>query len=297
MLDLAGNTYSGAVINASTQERTAIASRSLIFSNQIVNTIGTDVDTSVGNSGIQIDNMVLGVLPIPAPPSVYKGYITADGDFGIQSEGVTMRSPWNAPLGQTPCGSAGAQSPFENVFQNNGMGAYWTNTLSGPFFGQSVVPPLQSNDTRTVYVNFDVMKPTSSNGGYRVVLAEASYRAAVELFVNSAGLYARSAAGKGTSICAVEPGVWYNIQLELNRTNSTYSGVVTRDGTFKKYPIASRALMTNITIGIVFTDTGDATANGLPQANTGFAGDNWVIGNLPLAPAPFPPAGTLIMMR
>lgn len=289
--DMKANTYSGAVIKASTTERTLISSRSFCTASAGITTIGSDV--TVGNVGCRIDNWVLSDAALPAPPYIDTGYLTTDGNFGNQSDNVAIVSPWNNPM-NVAYGSASSQSPFANIFATNGMGAYWTNTdITGPYFAQQFVE-ISSNATGLLYMNVDFMVPVSGAGGFRLVIANSSYAGTLIVYVSSLGIYASSASGVGTMIMMREVGVWYNLQITLDMTANTYSGMITREGTLVRTPISSRSFEAERNMSIIFADIHTGSVG--VDANAGCRIDNWVLGTSPMN-HPTPPRGTVFYIR
>ncbi|MDD5704984.1 MAG: hypothetical protein PHR35_03605 [Kiritimatiellae bacterium] len=291
-IDLDANTYSGAVINARTSERVLISSRSMGATDKKINLLGANIVNALGNFGCRIDNWVLSDSELPAPPYIEPidpGYLTTDGDFGLQPDGAPLVSPWNAPSSLAQ-GSSASQSPFVNVFVDNDKGAYWATNMNA-YFCQTFAPAIASNATGLLYMNVDFMIPSTRAGGFNIFLCDASFvNFTAQLMARSDGFFALSASGNGTSICPLQAGSWYNVQLTLDLDANTYGGGITKYDTLKRVTIPSRSLMVS---DKKFELLGANIVNAL--GNAGCRIDNWVLGTKPFSsPVPF---GTVIILK
>ncbi|MDD5705270.1 MAG: hypothetical protein PHR35_05055 [Kiritimatiellae bacterium] len=207
--------------------------------------------------------------------------LSADGDFNAQTAGNPLIAPWNSPnsLNLAKCAEI-SQSPFTNLFAQNGKGAFWTNT-AGPYFIQSVTP-ITPAVAGTVYMNADVKIPFAGTGGFRLFLSQAGgSKAQVVLHIRSDGIYAQS----GSSIvgqmpvCGVMVGEWYNLQLAIDMNAMSYSGAVIR---------ASSSERTRFPAKVFSTATNYITHLGtdVTVGNVGACIDNWVLSDTPLASPP-----------
>ncbi len=228
--------------------------------------------------------------------------LTTDASFGNQSDGVTIKSPWNNPATQTT-GSTASQSPFtytdSTTFPGNGMGAYWAaSSTTTPYFAQVLGTAIAADATGLRYMNADFMLPTSGSGGFQLCVAGSSYFAqrAFSFLVNGSGLYATSGTGAGTKLLTTEVGVWYNVSLTLDMTNNSYSGTITREGTFAQTAISSRAFATENAITQIYSDTQGAAGMGLPQGNLGARVDNWALSDTVLPSVLIPEPNAVILL-
>jgi hypothetical protein len=221
-------------------------------------------------------------------------FITTDGSFGNQSDGVAITSPWNYAQSGT-AGSTASQSPFTNVFANTyAMGAYYSSDAAH-YFAQSFTT-IPANATGMRYLNADVMLASSNTGDFDITLSNASFGAgrSVRVYVHNTGIYAESGSGIGTSLLTPVVGKWYNIQLALDMTNNQYSGMITTEGTFAQTAISTRSFFNaNCDISLLFSDT--AVVSGLTGGNVACRADNWVLSDTPLA-APTPEPGALVLL-
>ncbi|MDD5704572.1 MAG: right-handed parallel beta-helix repeat-containing protein [Kiritimatiellae bacterium] len=229
------------------------------------------------NAGSRVwkSGLAAGWLAIVGTMASRASDLNSDGGLGNQTDGVLLVSPWSRNL---VYGSTGSQSPFTNVFANNGMGVYWATTASGAWFSQNV-GPISTSTTSHVYANLDVMLP--STGGFRPLLCQASgVNPSVLLHVKDTGIFAYSLTNQpGAAICAVETGEWYNIQLTLDLKANTYSGAVIKAGNSLRCPISTRPL-TYADKSITLIGADHAGLN-----NGGCRVDNWLLSDTPL-PAP-----------
>lgn len=226
----------------------------------------------------------------------HANYLTTDGDFGNQTNGVTLTSPWNDPI-RGAVGSTASQSSFTNVFANNSMGVYsGQDTLN--YFGQSFTP-IAANATGVRYLNVDFQCVSSAAGHYGITLSDDNYGngKTLSLLVSSSGVYAQSGSGVGSVILVPEVGVWYNAQLALNFDTDTYSGMITREGTFAQTAISTRSFIGNLSVTRVFEDPANFADALLPgqDANSLARIDNLVFSPSAL-PAPTPEPSTLLLL-
>ena len=219
--------------------------------------------------------------------SAQASFLFTDGDFGAQSIDQAVGAPWG-PVGGGNTVTADAQSPFANVYPDNGKGAHFPASSGNPYIVRSFAEsPIPATSTDKVYFNVDFRNTTTDAGDYSIVITRDASGGArsVAFYVTGDSLYADSADGV-EAVRTLQPGTWYNLQVVLDMASKTYSGTV---ASFAEVTtISSRAfVVADQVINCVYTDGGTSQVPGTaPEHDL----DNWAVSDSPLAPlasAPF----------
>ncbi len=209
--------------------------------------------------------------------------VNTDGDFGAQTLGNPVGAPWGPVSGAGQTVTAASQSPFTNVFANNGKGTDTPASAGNPFYVNSFAA-IPAASAAPLFFNVDFRNNTLDAGDYSITIgknADGNLLTAA-LHVAGGSVFARSGAGAGTSVLNPEPGVWYNAQLTLDMASNTYSGVITREGTLAKTIISPRSFITENDINHLYTDGGTSVVAGTAPSH--FL-DNWALSTTPLTSA------------
>lgn len=220
--------------------------------------------------------------------------LTPDPDFGAQTLGNPIGSPWFEVSGGGNVASASAQSPFTNVFPNNGKGANTPASAGNPYFVgrfSNATPPaadIPASATGLLYFNADFRNNSTEGGDYSMVITRDANGAptvrTVALYVTGNALYAEGYGGVGRPILSLTPGTWYNVQLTLDMTNNAYSGTVAQFGGATT-AIPSRFFISESPINCIYSDGGTNLFGGTaPNHDI----DNFALADTPFAPAPPP---------
>ncbi len=187
--------------------------------------------------------------------------LNADGDFGAQTIGLPVGGPWD-PVGGTHTVTAEAQSPFTNVYPDNGMGASFTST-EGNSYLVDFFSPVTANAAPTLYYNVDFRVMDDSGAIRRFQIGQgAGVSDALTFFVSDTTfLVCDSHYGNGAFNSPevitdqLTPGQWYNVQLEVDLANRAYSGTVASPT--QSFAITPRNLLVswNGTIDNIHTDS------------------------------------------
>ena len=196
-----------------------------------------------------------------------------DGDFGAQIVGNQLGSPWTGNGTRTV--TAGAQSPFTNVFADNGKGVNTPEGANSYFIGW--IPPagpspsdpyynvIPANAAGLLYFNADFQNTSAATGDYTLVVTKAQSGAlrTSALYITGGALYAESNSGV-TNVMSLAQDTWYNVQLTLDLTGNTYSGRVTPYGGTST-AIPTQTFITENGINCIYTD-GGGPQGGSPAA-------------------------------
>jgi hypothetical protein len=225
------------------------------------------------------------------------GYLTADGDFGAQTVGGVLGSPWNAFGGGTVHSILStSQSPFTNAFANNGKAPEVAASAGNPYFVQSFTD-IPADATGTLYLNVDFRNNSASDDAWVLGVSNSGFTDhTIIMGVTTTGLWSMSTdngqTGWGNSILTPAVGTWYNVQLTLDMDHNTYSGTVTPWGG-ASVAISSRGFYANGVINNLFSD-------GASDGNTNVAADhdidNFVLSNTPIPSVPEPSTLVLVVM-
>ena len=173
--------------------------------------------------------------------------LNADGDFGAQSLGTPIGSPWD-PVGGIHTTTAEAQSPFTNVYPDNGLGASFTST-EGNSYLVDFFSPVTADTASTLYYNVDFRVTDDSGAIRRFQIGQgAGVSDALTFFVSDTTfLVCDSHYGNGgfnspeVITDQLTPGQWYNVQLEVDLASRAYTGVVASPT--QSFSIGSRDLL------------------------------------------------------
>lgn len=213
-------------------------------------------------------------------PSQAQGLL-ADGDFEAQVLDTAVGTPWG-PVGGGNTVTAAAQSPYLNVYQDNGKGANFPASAGNPYIVGGFEPVLPGSDT-TLYFNVDFRNNSAESGDYSLVItanAQGSQRS-VAFYVTGDTLYAESSAdGAPTqeAVLQLQTGVWYNLQATLDLASQTYTATITspQDGASvspRPFVFADRE------INCVYSDGGTSF---IPGTAPDHDLDNWAVSTTPL---------------
>ena len=230
-------------------------------------------------------------LGLPAAASA--SLLSADGDF--VSKRMARLVGWipdgaggGAPV--PPQGSTNAQSPFTNLFSQNGLGVHVNASIGNPYFegGLGSIP----NGTQFLYLNVDFRNtPTRRRLRDWSIAASGTTDPSLAvsfLCVTGSDLYVTGAiTGSTREVLQTIPigqDAWYNVQLVYDLTAKTYSGAVTQYGGTST-AISTENFITDSTVAYIYSDEG----NLIWQLGTSAAHDidNFAISSTPIA-APVP---------
>ena len=191
--------------------------------------------------------------------------LNADGDFGAQAVGSPVAAPWD-PVGGTHTVTAEAQSPFTNVYSDNGRGASMTSTGENSYL-VDFFSPVTADTAPTLYYNVDFRITDDSGAIRRFQIGQgAGVSDALTFFVSDTTfLVCDNHYGNGgfhspeVITDQLTPGQWYNVQLEVDLANRSYSGVVASHT--ESFSIGARNLMVSW----------DGTIDDIHTDNTGVA--------------------------
>ena len=196
---------------------------------------------------LDLDNFGAQELPIPpvstalpsiAPPGNEPDFtglsadlqqlVGIDGEFELQTDGVVPAAPWGPGPNSAVKLAASAQSPFRNIAAAGGLGIHMPNRGEYDGFGQTLAKVKPDKDGR-LFAGFDfrcASKDAGGDGSWRYYLGHGpGSSAAVELYFNGAEFFRRSADARET-VCALQVGEWYQVQLALDLQAKTYTGVL-----------------------------------------------------------------------
>jgi hypothetical protein len=200
--------------------------------------------------------------------------LTPDPDFGGQTLGSAVTSPWTNGGGTTVVASAQSSFAYSSVFAGNGKGV----NVSGSgapyfigFFANATPPasPILPSATGLLYFNADIRNTSAETGDYSLVITTgaAGAQRTAALYVTGNALYAEGPSG-ASQVATIDQGAWYNVRLTLDMTNKAYSGTVTKyGGATAIIPSRGFIMMSpQNQINCIYTDTGNVI-NGLTAPN------------------------------
>ena len=209
--------------------------------------------------------------------------LTADGDFDAQSIGQAVGAPWG-PVGGEHTVSAEAQSPYDNVYPDNGKGAHFPASAGNSYIvGMFADKAIPVSSTDLFYFNVDFRNNSADPGDYSIVITRDASGAArsVAFYVTGDTLYAESSDASGPiheAILTLRTDTWYNLQVTLDLGAKTYSGQVA--SRTDSAVISSRPFVhADQIINCVYTDGGTSI---LPGATADHDLDNWALSTAPL---------------
>ena len=154
-----------------------------------------------------------------------------DGDFELQTDGTPPATPWGPGPNSVVRVSAGAQSPFHNVFGEGQLGVRLPNSGAYNGFGQTLTNTWKADKTERLQASFDFRCASQEAGGegsWRFYLGHGPGNSgAVELFFNGREFFRRSA-DEHAAVRPLRIGEWYQVQLALNLKEKTYTGSIAR---------------------------------------------------------------------
>jgi hypothetical protein len=229
------------------------------------------------------------------------GFLTADGDFGLQTCDQPTGGPYTYGFLGTPwfgsawVGNTDEPSPFTHVFAANSIGCGMDRNF-GRYIAQTSTTNTASTATGNLYVNFDFKNTSAGADLYDMMVSKGANPTdrTLGLYINDSGFYAESSSGRGDSLFAPVTGTWYNVQLALNLDTDTYSGVITAIGG-STTAISERSFVQDKDIDTIFFDTPWVPNTGSGAA-PGHRIDNFVLSTTPFAPAPTPEPGAIVLL-
>jgi len=204
-----------------------------------------------------------------------------DGDFDAQTLGSVVGSPWD-PAGGGPIVAPVAQSPYTNVYADNGKGA------ALPAAGAYIVGYFDAQTAASapmLYYNVD-FRIRSTGGFQRFELgANAGGNDAIVFFVDDTTMYITNG-GTGSNwdgstdsrdlvTDSLTANTWYNVQLDVDLAAKTYTGRVSIPG--ETIAIDTKNIVDGWlgTMNCVFTDD-----NG--PGGSAYDADNFAVSTTPL---------------
>ena len=191
--------------------------------------------------------------------------LSADGDFGAQTPGSPLGEPWTWAMGGIFTVEADAQSPFTNLFPDNGQGVSHGPVDGSPYFVQGGfnVPAGTKGYLR---LNFDFRNTTADVGGWTVYVTKnaSGNDAAVGLTISGTGFYAKTAGGAWSdSLFTPVVGEWYNVQVLLDLNDQSYYGTAVAHSTGAVIPLPRRGFVApGNDINTIFSDSGSGSVGG-----------------------------------
>ncbi len=202
-------------------------------------------ESDLPRPAIELDNLSIQDAEIPAvtkelPANLTSGSDLAvltgklqsltgiDGDFELQAEGSPPANPWGPGPNSVVKLSAGAQSPFANVYAPGTLGIHMPNRGDYDGFGQSLANVKASADGK-LFASFDFRCANQDRGGdgsWRFYLGHGpGNSAAVELFFSGREFFRRSGEARDV-VGNLKIGQWYQVQLILDLPAKTYTGTL-----------------------------------------------------------------------
>jgi len=152
------------------------------------------------------------------------------GDFELQAIDAPPTTPWNPGPNSVVKISAKSQSPFASMYPVGTHGIHMPNRAEYDGFGLTLPKPWQGQDTKHLFASFDFCFADVAAGGdgsWRFYMGHGpGNSAAVELFFSGKEFYRRSADAR-EAVRSLTVGEWYQVQLQLDLQERTYSGTLT----------------------------------------------------------------------
>lgn len=206
------------------------------------------------------------------------GVLNADGNFAAETDGAQVGADW-APHGWYAGGAAASQSPFTNLFSNNGMGVQ----MAGGGYMVGMTPSLITTGLLNLNVDFryDTIDTPWPNArfAFDVTRDAGGVFRALSISVAAAGVYAEGDGGMGASLFTPVLATWYNVQLTLDVGASTYSGTITPYGG-TSVVISPRGFVTQSGINGVYTNN-EQPGGGQPAGCPAYSVDNFALSTVP----------------
>ncbi len=216
--------------------------------------------------------------------------LTSDGDFNAQTIGSPVGgSAWPQNSGTGNAVQAEAQSSFTNYFANNSKGVIvpGADTIANPYFVGYASSGIGTTSKDVLIFNADFQNTSTGNGTYTMIItngAQATERS-VALYVSGDTLYAESGSG-AQAVATLAQNTWYNVQLALDMSNKTFSGVTTAYGGASTI-IADRSFhQADKLINCIYSDTGSSGEVGLTGTFATHNIDNFALGQVTGGAAP-----------
>ena len=241
------------------------------FSNLVL-AAGTLLDFVVGVSGqLNADSTAFNativtntIVNTNTNTNTFTVLLTTDPDFGAQTVGDTLGAPWSWASSYQHLADASGQSPFTNLFANNGKGVSLPASSGNPYFVQGGFN-VGAGATGYVSLAFDFRNTTADPDGWTVFLTtNADMRlATVGLYITGNGFYALSSGGWSASLFSPVVGEWYHAQVLLDLTANTYSGTLQAFSSGAVTAFASRGFYTENGINTLYSDGGSDGSGGI----------------------------------
>lgn len=222
-------------------------------------------------AGDVVDFVVGGVVStafdaVVSPSAELK--LTADGDFGLQTLGSPLSAPWSWISSGGHTVDAAGQSPFTNVFPNNGKGINLPATAANEYFVQQGYS-VPANATGYLTFSFDFRNTTGDPDGWSIFVTDGGdpSKATIALAIQGSGFYARSSGVWSGNLFSPVVGEWYHVELQLNMNNNTYWGAIQAFSTGAVTPLARRSFDTENAITAIYSDGGSDQSNGMAPAH------------------------------
>ena len=190
--------------------------------------------------------------------------LTADPDFGAQTLDAGLGAPWNWASSGQHLVTASGQSPFTNLFANNGKGVSLPATNGNPYFVQDGFY-VAAGATGYVSLVFDFRNTTADLDGWTVFLTtNADARVAtVGFYITGNGFYALSSGGWSASLFSPVVGEWYHAQVLLDLTANSYSVSLQAFSSGAVTALAPRAFYTENGINTLYSDGASDGSGGI----------------------------------
>lgn len=151
-----------------------------------------------------------------------------DGDLELQITSAPPSRPWWPGPNSVVKIEERSQSPFGNLFAPGQVGIHMPNRGEYDGFGRTLGDVKPAADGK-LFASFDFRCAEANAGGtgsWRYYIGHGpGPSAAVELFFNGEQFFRRSADLR-EPVCPLTLGEWYQVQLSLDLTNRTYSGLL-----------------------------------------------------------------------
>ena len=197
--------------------------------------------------------------------------LNSDGDFGMQTPDSQITTPWS-PVGGDAIATTDSQSPFTNVYANNGIGG---NLIGGN--GSYIVDFFEPQTTATapmLYCNFDVClnEQESNVNEYQhfALSLDAGTKIMFDAYVGSNAIFVSNGYGAYDLVSTqLSPNTWYNLQFAFDLNALTYSGRIATET--EAFEVATRTINSSATatyynawtgtVNSFFTDKGTYTSS------------------------------------
>lgn len=204
-----------------------------------------------------------------------------DGDFELQSDDTPPSAPWGPGPNSVVMIRSGSQSPFRNLLPTGQLGIHLPNSGAYNGFGQTLARSWKSDRTDRLSWSFDFRCTDAAAGGdgsWRSYLGHGPGGSpAVELFFNSSRFFRRSGDARD-EVQALQPGEWYQVQLQLDLKQRRYTGTIANRS--RQTPFEGQfAPGWDGTLDYTFIDS----YGHLPGVKPALDADNFTLGESPLA--------------